>query len=277
MKTELWDHQKDALAALKQTIGQGIKRVVLSAPTGAGKTLIAAAIVEGAQRKNNRLAFVVSNLSLIDQTMESFYDEGIRNIGIIQANHIMTDWSMPVQICSIQTLKKRGAYPEAQVVIFDEVHVLHEFHKKWLQDPAWQKTPFIGLSATPGTKGLGKYFQTLLTVSTTEDLIKDGKLSPFKVFATGHPDLSQVKIIAGDYHEGQLSAAMQQGSLTADIVDTWKKQWGKNKTLCYGVDCAHAEMIRDRFIEAGGTCGYQDARTPAHESREIKSKFHNGD
>jgi superfamily II DNA or RNA helicase len=277
MKRELWPHQQEALTALKQTIGQGVKRVVLSAPTGAGKTLISAAIVEGAQRKNNRLAFVVSNLSLIDQTLESFYDEGIKDVGIIQADHVMTDWSKPVQICSIQTLKSRGSYPKAQVVIFDEVHVLHEFHKQWLQDPAWQSVPFIGLSATPGTKGLGKYFQTLLTVSTTEDLIRDGKLSPFKVFATGHPDLSGVKLVAGDYHEGQLSAAMQKGSLTADIVDTWKKQWGKDKTLCYGVDCAHAEMIRDRFVEAGITCGYQDARTKADERREIKRKFHNGE
>lgn len=277
MNRELWPHQKEALTALRQTIGAGVNRVVLSAPTGSGKTLISAAIVEGAQKKNNRLAFVVSNLSLIDQTMESFYDEGIKDVGIIQANHIQTNWSKPIQICSIQTLKSRGSYPEAQVVLFDECHVLHSFHKKWLLDPDWERVPFIGLTATPGTKGLGKYFQTLLTVSTTEELIKDGKLSPFKVFATGHPDLSAVKIVAGDFHEGQLSTAMQEGSLTADIVVTWKSRWGKDKTLCYGVDCAHAEMIKDRFIDAGITCGYQDARTPADERREIKRKFHNGE
>jgi DNA repair protein RadD len=274
---ELWQHQTDALAALRQTIGQGIKRVVLSAPTGAGKTSIAAEIVKGAQTKDNRLAFVVSNLSLIDQTLEAFYNEGIRDIGVIQANHHQTDWSRPVQICSIQTLKSRDAYPKAQIVIFDECHVLHDHHKKWLLDPEWQNIPIVGLSATPGTRGLGKYFQTLLTVSTTADLIKEGILSPFKVFATGHPDLSAVKIVAGDYHEGQLSEAMQQGNLTADIVDTWKKRWGKDKTLCYGVDCAHAEMIRDRFVEAGISCGYQDARTPSDERRQIKRMFHSGE
>lgn len=276
MKTELWPHQQEALDALRATVRQGIKRIVLSAPTGSGKTLLAAAIVEGAQQKKNRLAFVVSNLSLVDQTMEMFYDEGITDVGIIQSTHRMTDWSRPVQICSIQTVKNRG-YPEAQIVIIDEVHVLHEQHKKWLQDSAWQGVPFIGLSATPGTKGMGKYFQTLLTVSTTDALIKEGRLSPFKVFATGHPDLSAVKIVAGDFHEGELSKAMQEGTLTADIIDTWKKRWGKDKTLCYGVDCAHADTIRQRFNEAGISCGYQDAKTPDDERREIKKKFHNGE
>ncbi len=277
LNRELWPHQQEGLTALRQTLAAGVKRVVLSAPTGAGKTLMSAAIVDGAQRKGNRLAFVVSSLSLIDQTMESFYAEGIRGIGIIQANHSMTDWSKPVQICSIQTVRARGAYPEAKIVIFDECHVLHDAHKKWLTDPEWQAVPFIGLSATPGTVGLGKYFETLITISTTQDLIEKGHLSAFRVFATGHPNLTAVRTVAGDYHEGELSAAMQEGTLTADIVQTWKAKWGKDKTLCYGVDCAHAEMIRDRFVEAGVTCGYQDARTPADDRREIKRKFHSGE
>lgn len=277
LNRELWPHQQEGLTSLRQTLAAGVKRIVLSAPTGSGKTLMSAAIVDGAQRKGNRLAFVVSSISLIDQTMEAFYAEGIRDMGVIQANHTMTDWSKPVQICSIQTLRARGAYPEAKIVIFDECHQLHDFHKKWLLDPEWQTVPFIGLSATPGTKGLGKYFQTLITISTTQELIEKGHLSPFRVFATGHPNLTDVRTVAGDYHEGELSAAMQEGTLTADIVQTWKAKWGKDKTLCYGVDCAHAEMIRDRFIEAGVTCGYQDARTPSDERREIKRKFHNGD
>ena len=274
---ELWPHQKEGLEALRQTIAQGIRRVVLCAPTGSGKTLLSTAIVEGAQRKGNRLAFVVSSLSLIDQTVEAFYSDGVRDIGVLQGNHHMQDWSKPVQICSIQTLKSRGAFPQAEIVIFDECHVLHEHHKKWLTHPDWQSVPFIGLSATPGTKGLGKYFTTLLTISTTQDLINKGFLSPFKVWATGHPDLSNVKIVAGDYKEDELSNAMQEGSLTADIVRTWKDKWGKDKTLCYAVDCAHARSIQERFEHAGVSAGYQDAQTPIDERAEIKRKFHNGE
>lgn len=274
---ELWPHQERALTALKQSVAQGIKRIVVGAPTGSGKTRLAAEIVEGAIRKRNRMAFVVPAISLVDQTYEAFYAEGIRDIGVIQANHLLTDWSKPVQICSIQTLHRRQAYPEAQVVVIDECHVLHEAHKKWLHDPAWQSVPFIGLSATPWAKGMGKYFDSLLIAATTKELIDQGFLSKFRVFATGHPDLRGVKTVAGDFHEGQLSEAMQKGSLTADIVETWKKLWGKDKTLCFGVDCLHAQALQTRFEQAGIKCAYQDANTPLNERAEIKRKFHNGE
>lgn len=277
MTRELWPHQVEALASLRETIGQGVRRIMLSAPTGSGKTVLAAAIIEGAQRKGNRTAFVVSNLSLIDQTIEALYAEGVRDIGVVQADHHMQDWSKPVQIVSIQTIAKRGVYPEAGIVIIDEAHVLHERHKLWMEDAAWKSVPFIGLSATPYTKGLGRYFETLITVSTTKELIAQGVLCPFRVFASGHPDLKDVKVIAGDYHEGQLSDAMQSGTLIADIIDTWKKLWGKDKTLCFAVDCAHAKALQERFIAAGISCGYQDAHTSADERRDIKRKFHSGE
>ena len=277
MLTDLWDHQVRALDALRQSVKQGVRRIVLQAPTGSGKTLCAAAVVDGALQKGKRVAFVVPLISLIDQTMQKFYEQEIRDCGIIQANHVMTDWSKPVQICSIQTLSAREVLPEANVVIFDECHLLFQRHKKWLTDETWSKVPFIGLSATPWTKGLGKYFDSLLTVATTQELIDKGLLSKFKVFATGHPDLSRVKIVAGDYQENQLSDAMRAGSLTADIVETWKTRWGKDKTLCFAVDRAHAQALQARFLEADISCGYQDANTPDIERTEIKRKFHSGD
>jgi DNA repair protein RadD len=274
---ELRPYQVDALRAIRDTVGQGVRRLVVQAPTGAGKTRVAADIVEGAQRKGNRLAFVVSSISLVDQTVEAFYAEGIRDVGVIQANHERTDWSKPVQVCSIQTVHSRKAYPEAQVVVIDECHVLHKAHVKWMIDPAWEKVPFIGLSATPWTKGLGKYFESLLVMSRTDELIKEGYLSPFRVYAADHPDLSNVKIVLGDYHEGQLSAVMRAEGLTANVIETWRSRWNKDKTLCFGVDCAHAQALQARFHDAGISCGYQDANTPSAERAVIKRKFHSGE
>jgi superfamily II DNA or RNA helicase len=270
-------YQQEALAALKQSIGQGVRRIMLGAPTGAGKTEIAAAIVDGALQKGNRVAFVVPAISLVDQTVERFWQRGIRDVGVIQANHSMTDWSRPVQVCSIQTLASRRTFPEAQVVVFDEAHMIHEAHRTWLADPAWRGVPFVGLSATPWSKGLGRYFESLIPVTTTQALIDQGYLSPFKVFATGHPDLRGVKTVAGDYHEGELSAAMRAGSLTADIIDTWIARHNGAKTLVFAVDRAHAKALQSRFEAAGVPAGYQDAHTSDTERREIRRKFHTGE
>lgn len=268
-------YQLQALEDIRSTVGQGVRRLVVQAPTGAGKTLLSADIVQGAQRKGNRMVFVVPAISLVDQTLCKFWDEGIRDVGVIQANHAHTDWSKPVQIASIQTIRSRGFYPEAKVVVIDEVHQLHKEHIKWLEHPDWQDVPFIGLSATPWTRGLGRYFESLLVVTTTADLIRDGFLSPFRVFAADTPDLRGVKTVAGDYHEGQLSKVMQEKALVANIIETWKQKWNGDKTLCFGVDCDHAKMLQARFHDAGIACAYQDASTPMKERAEIERGFHN--
>lgn len=145
-----------------------------------------------------------------------------------------------------------------------------------MRDEAWQRVPFIGLSATPWSKGLGKYFDSLLVISTTQELIDKGFLSPFKVYCTGQPNLKDVKVVAGEYVKDQLSEAMCKGTLTADIIATWRQMWGKGNTLVFGVDRKHAESIHYRFQEAGVRSAYQDGETSADERTAIKRGFHDG-
>ena len=78
--------------------------------------------------------------------------------------------------------------------------------------------PFIGLSATPWTKGLGKRFDDLIRPTSTRELIDLGMLSQFRVYAPSHPDLSGVRTVAGDYREDDLSDAMNKAPLIADVV-----------------------------------------------------------
>lgn len=268
---ELRPYQAGAIEDVRSTLRQGINRIMLQLPTGAGKTRIAAEIISMARQKGKRAAFVVPALSLIDQCVEAFYAEGIRDLGVIQGDHPMSDWSRPVQVCSVATLASRKAYPTADLVLVDEAHVLYQAHKDWMQQ---SPVPFIGLSATPWAKGLGQHFQTLIKPVSMRELIDLGYLSKFRIFATGHPDLAGVKTVAGDYHESQLSEAMQGGTLVGDIVQTWREKWGKGKTLVFCVDKAHARAVQERFQAAGVTCGYQDADTTPAERREIKRGFH---
>jgi DNA or RNA helicases of superfamily II len=274
---ELRPHQVKAIKELRHAIGkEGVKRVMLMLATGAGKTVIAAAIIRMAREKGNRVLFVVDAISLIDQTVQSFYDEGICEIGVIQADHPMTEWSRPVQVASVQTLKNRGM-PKADLVIIDEAHCQHEFMNKTMADPEWEKVPFIGLSATPWSKGLGNVFQKLIVPVTMQQLMDDKYLCPFRVFAAEHPDLSGVKMVRGDYHEGQLADVMNDGALIADIVATWARLGEGRPTLCFCVDRAHAKQVQLRFEDAGVPAGYIDAFTPDSERRAIRRKLDAGE
>jgi hypothetical protein len=172
----------------------GCRRIMAQAPTDLGKTIVAATVARRIQSAGERAIFTVPALSLIDQTAEKFYTEGVREVGV---NHPMTNYSRPIQIASVQTLQ-RWEIPPADLVMIDEAHRWFEFYDEWLKDPQWADVPFIGLTATPWTRGLGRYFDRLLIGARTQELIDAGHLSRFKVFAPASPDLSGVRTVAGE-------------------------------------------------------------------------------
>ena len=269
-------HQTSAIETLRQSLMAGKRRPLIQAPTGAGKTLLSAAIVDGALTKGKRVIFVVPALSLVDQTVNAFWAEGIRDIGVMQGRHEMTDPSRPVQVASIQTLSKRRI-PEADIVIVDEAHRWFEFLGEWMRREGWDRKPFVGLSATPWTKGLGQHYDDLIVAATTQQLIDQGYLAPFRVFAPSHPDLEGVRTVAGDYHEGDLAKAMNRPDLVADVVATWLERGEGRPTLCFAVDRPHAAMLQRQFEAAGVKAGYVDAYTDPDERESIRKAFHRGD
>lgn len=267
-------HQVQALHLLRQSLRKKKRRPVLMMPTGAGKTLTAANIIRMALAKENRVAFCVPAVSLIDQTVEEFWREGVRDVGVIQADHPMQDYSKPVQVCSIQTLEKRK-FPDVSLVIVDECHRQFGVIKRWMEEEP--ELPFIGLSATPWAAGMGKQWDDLLIPTTINDLIEQGFLSPFRAYAAAHPDLTGVRISAGDYNGKDLGEAMNQSGLVADVVESWLKHGEGRPTLVFAVDRAHAKALQGKFTAAGVGAGYIDAFTERDERKAIERQLERGE
>lgn len=274
MNSELRQHQLDALASLRSALGAGKKRPVLQLPTGAGKTITAAAIIEGARRKGNRVVFTVPALELVDQTVEAFGREGIEGIGVIQGDHVLTDWMKPVQVASVQTLAVRKELPFASFVIVDEAHRTYAVIQRWMRERP--DLIFIGLSATPWARGMGRNWDALLIPTTMDRLIAAGFLTPFRVFGPSEPDLSKVTTVAGDYHEGELAEVMGQPQLVGDVVASWLKLGENRPTLAFAVDRAHARRLHDEFEAAGVPVAYVDGFTKKADREKIKLAFHLG-
>ncbi len=276
MKREPRPHQLDAIRLLGESVAKGNRRIMVQMPTGAGKTLFAAMLIQGALETGRQVTFAVPAISLVDQTVEAFEAEGIRNIGVMQASHERTDYEQPVQVASIQTLMRRPKRDDMHLVFIDEAHITFDFINEWLLDPAFSNVVFVGLSATPWSKGLGLVYQDLIISETTQGLIDKGYLSPFRVFAPAHPDLTGVPTEGEDYSEKQLSKVMQEGGLIAGIVTTWLEKGENRPTLCFAVDRAHAKKIQKQFQSAQVPCGYIDMDTLREEREEIRKQFESG-
>ena len=273
-RKQLRPYQERAIALLRSSLAKGFRRVVCQLPTGGGKSLMAAKITEGARSKSNRVIFTVPTVSLIDQTVAAFEAEGLDGIGVMQANHPRTDTLAPIQVASVQTLARRQI-PYTSIVIVDEVHIRSEVIDRLMKDRP--EAVFLGLSATPWRRGIGKTWQDLVVASTTRELIDEGYLSPFRVFAAAHPDLTGIKTVAGDYHEGELAERMGEGALCADVVTTWLEKAGDRPTLVFGVNRAHAAQLHERFMAAGVASAYVDMNTDRVERGLIERRFRAGD
>lgn len=271
---ELRPHQAKAIELIRQSLGKGNKRIVCQAATGFGKTLTAAKIIEGALGKGNRVIFTAPAISLIDQTVEAFEDEGIRDIGVMQANHPRTDPLAKVQVCSVQTLARRDI-PEAALIIVDECHLRAKVIEKLMKER--EDVFFIGLSATPWSKGMGLLWQDMVTPCAILDLIEGGYLSEFRAFAPDIPDMSGVKTMAGDFHEGQTADVMEGKALMASVVETWLAKGENRPTLLFGVNCAHASQLSEAFERAGVATAYVDAFTDVVERKLIERRFRSGE
>jgi len=274
-KKELRAHQVTGIDQIRSSFLAGAKKTVLQGSTGFGKTLISAEIISSALAKGKRVMFTVPRITLVDQAIEAFEAHGIDRIGVIQANHPRKDDAAPVQVASIDTLARRDITFKPTLVIVDECHM--KSRQTAILMEKFPDAHFIGLSATPWAKGMGLIWQDLQIPITMTDLIKQGYLSEFRVFAPYVPDVSKFSKTAGDFRESETAEAMSERKLVAGVVETWLEKGENRPTLVFGVNCAHAQMLQREFIAAGVSAGYCDAYTDRVEMQVYADRFKRGD
>ncbi|WP_296222799.1 DEAD/DEAH box helicase [uncultured Sphingomonas sp.] len=273
-KKELRAHQRRAIEMIRNSLAQKNQSVVCQMPTGAGKTVTAAAIIEMAQAKGNSVIFTAPAVSLIDQTVEAFEDQGISDIGVMQANHPRTNPLAQVQVASVQTLARREI-PSASLVIVDECHVRADVIDQLMAER--KDVRFIGLSATPWRKGMGRQWDDLVIPVTIKELIDAGLLSQFAAYAPSVPNLSGVQVRGGEYVEKQLQDIMGEAKVLGHVVQNWLEKGSNRPTLCFGINRAHAQELAAEFARLGIATAYVDAFTDTVERTRINREFRAGE
>lgn len=146
---------------------------------------------------------------------------------------------------------------------------------------AWNRVPFIGLSATPLRPDLGKHFTNLVRGPTVAWLTEQGFLTPARAFCPGSESIEQaisgVKLKRGDFVSSELADAMNTKALIGDIIATWQEKASDRPTLVFAVDIAHSKALIADFIDAGVFAAHIDAYTKADERKDIIGRFKAGE
>jgi superfamily II DNA or RNA helicase len=270
---ELRPYQNDAVAEFHRTVGAGQRRIILVAATGAGKTIVGAAIVKAMLRENLGASVLVlaHRREIITQTASKLLKAGISH-GIIHADTRPRPLER-VQVASIQTLWTRAMrtgsmeLPPADLLWIDEAHHCPAAtYRKIIE--AYPGAIVLGTTATPcrgDGRGLGGIFEKLIECPQVAELIQQKHLVGTRVYAPIDPDLRGVETRQGDYVESQLAERMDRPQLVGDIVTHWHKFGEHRKTVAFACSVAHSIHIRDEFVKAGVRAEHIDGSTPKPE------------
>jgi|tagenome__1003787_1003787.scaffolds.fasta_scaffold20962856_4 DNA repair protein RadD len=268
---DLRPYQRAVVADFHREVAAGRKRVLLVAPTGAGKTILAAAIIQASAADRKPALVLAHRREIVGQTSNKLWDVGIRH-GIIQAGTPPRPFE-DVQVASVQTLWSRAMrsnameLPVAELLVIDEAHHCPaETYQKIID--AYPDAVLLGLTATPcrgDGRGLGGIFETLIECPQVAQLIEEKFLVRTRCYAPVVPDLSGVRTQAGDYVESQLAERMDKPQLIGDAVTHWHKFGERRKTVAFAVNVPHSLHICNEFIKSGVRAEHIDGSTPKAE------------
>jgi len=247
------------------------KNVLIQAPCGFGKTELATYLLAMTKKRGNRGAFIMDRITLVDQASKRFKKYGLAH-GVTQAQHEDYDPLEPIQVCSLQTISGKRGWPEVKLQIIDECHVLSEKLKARLATRACYT---IGLTATPFTKGLANYFDVVINAATTHQLIREGWLVPYRVWAASEPDMTGAKVVAGEWTEKE--AESRAMPIIGDVVAGYMERGQGKKFIAFASSVAHAEEMQRQFMAEGVVCNLITYRQTDEEKDAATEEFRKPD
>lgn len=259
----------DARAALRR-----VRRVLIQAPTGFGKTVLASYISGETAARSQSVWFLCHRAELVEGTSKTFHKHG-RPHGIIAAGYPMSPQQL-VQVCSIQTLVNRlDTLKAPRVAIVDECH--HCGAETWAKVIRWLQERgvlIIGLSATPWRmdgQGLIEYFDEMVLGPQPGWLMDQGHLADWDAFAPPPP--KGLKASGGDDGRGAQAKILDRPKLTGDVVEHWRRHANGMRTVGFACNIAHSQHMVEAFNLAGIPAAHLDGGTKAGERRRIIGEF----
>jgi ATP-dependent helicase IRC3 len=262
---QLRPYQREALTAVRDAYKAGKRRVIVSLPTGTGKTVVFAHFPRVLNMKK-RLLVLAHREELLLQARDKFRSIDPELKAEIEQAGARAAADAKVVIASVLTLARNGARlsrlqpDEFSIIVVDEAHhaVAPSYRRIFdhfgLFEPRVSRY-LIGFTATPrrGDKqGLGEIFEDVCYARDMREMIAARYLCPITGWRVDTDlSLDSVKVRHGDFVESQLAGVVNTPLRNNLLVKAYRDFAAERRAIVFCVDVAHAKDVHHAFAAAG--------------------------
>jgi DNA repair protein RadD len=258
------------------------------APTGAGKTVMASAIV-GHYVNQGASAMVLQHRDeLVDQNRKTFEKINAKaSTGLFTAAR--KEWGYGCTFAMVATLANDAnlaGMPPLDVLAIDEGH--HAVAPSYMRiiDTAKQRNPNVKLLLVTATPGRGDKKALRAVVDNVSDQISLRELIEARLLVRPRTivldigvrdELAGVRKTLSDFDMAAVEAIMDKTVLNDRIVEEWGKLAGDRQTVIFCSTVAHAQHVADTFNAAGVRAATVEGKMSATDRRETLAAYDRGE
>jgi DNA repair protein RadD len=258
-------------------------------PTGAGKTIMLAAITGRLLRNGARKAIVLQHRDeLLGQNATKFRKVN-QDLNISVFNAERKSWQGDAIFGSEPTLRRQEnleRWPdEIDLVVVDEAHHVGAPGYTRILERAREANPkvkLLGVTATPNRgdkKALDHVFSNVGAQVGVHELIAMGYLvrpRSFVIDVGVSQALAKVKKTAADFDMQAVASIMDKEVVTDKVVEHWKDKAGDRRTVVFCSTIEHAEHVAEAFRAAGVTSAAVHSEIEDRARKQILDQYSRG-
>lgn len=280
---KLRDYQQKLKSEIYNHIRQGVRRVLVYAPTGSGKTAIISSILSDATSKGKRSMLVVHRDFLVEQSIASIVRAGVDSdqIGVIKAGY-KEDRSCLIQIAGLQSLQNRATPDGLDLVILDECHstAFYACYERVKQDAL--NAVHLGFSASPwrlrpDKEYFGLHFDAIAKGPSIQELITQGYLTQPRYFGYGGiVDFTKLDTKGGDFEESKMQREYLNAAVPQKVTEKILEFCSDRTGIIFNVGVEQSKLQTQLLNEAGIRAVHLDSSTPFSERKQYFKDLESG-